>query len=35
MDKQNARIPEPGGDRTGWMMFTHSGPLQLRTLTPE
>ena len=35
MDKQNATIPEPGCDRTGWMMFAHSGPLQLCTLIPE
>lgn len=27
--------PRPGEDKRGWMMFAHSGPLNLRALRPD
>ena len=28
------KVPGPGEDKQGWMMFAHSGPLDLRALRP-
>ena len=29
------KVPGPGENKEGWMMFAHSGPLELRALRPE
>ena len=29
------KVPGPGENKQGWMMFAHSGPLELRALRPE
>ena len=33
--KTQPKVPGPDDDRQGWMMFAHSGALDLRALTPD